>query len=353
MILSILRLEGAVSLITHLAIGFAATMAAVVVIERVVYGLQLIRRRRIESRYAPVIARALHGDSGARETLVHCPSRHNLPVARLLIEPLIDDRDPHRIAMTRTIAQDMAVLELADRYLRSPFWWRRALALRALGLLQTRERTGAIIGALDDANAGVRSAALDALADLHDPASVSAIVMRLHDSSLPVGRRAAALAAFGAACEPIVLDVAQVDPEHLVNYARALIFCGTARSRAALHGWTRDRRPEVRAAAFEALAHVGLDHEGARLAIDALARDDVPVRAMAAQALRGWNDDSEAVAELARHLDDEWAVAVRAARSLQSMGKAGAVALGAFASRGDLPGLLARQMLWRADAALP
>jgi hypothetical protein len=70
---------------------------------------------------------------------------------------------------------------------------------------------------------------------------------------------------------------------------------------------------------------------------------------MAAYALRGWPDDG-AAAHLARHLDDTWVVAVRAARTLQSMGPAGVNELQAHAARPDLVGVLARQMLWRPEA---
>jgi hypothetical protein len=71
---------------------------------------------------------------------------------------------------------------------------------------------------------------------------------------------------------------------------------------------------------------------------------------MAAYALRGWEGPGDAAARLARHLDDTWIVAVRAARTLLSMGHAGVVELQACASRPNLGGLLARQMLWQANA---
>jgi HEAT repeat protein len=105
----------------------------------------------------------------------------------------------------------------------------------------------------------------------------------------------------------------------------------------------------VRATAFEALAYVGLDDEAARIAIGGLESDDAPVRAMAASALRGWRGSGGAAPRLGLHLDDTWAVAVRAARTLGSMGPAGAAELKAHAARPDLAGLLARQMLWEAD----
>jgi HEAT repeat protein len=107
---------------------------------------------------------------------------------------------------------------------------------------------------------------------------------------------------------------------------------------------------EVRAAAFQALGYVGLDDDAARVAVEGLESPDPPVRAMAAYALRGWQGPGDAAAHLAKHLDDTWAVAIRAARTLQSMGPAGFVELQARAARPDLSGLLARQMLWRPGA---
>jgi len=268
----------------------------------------------------------------------------------LLIEPLIEDRDPERIARTRAIVEAMSGLHIADRYLRSRLWWRRALALRALGLLQARDHTAQLVAALDDSHPDVRAAALDALTDQHDPAALQAVVVRLHDTSLHRGRRGAVLKAFGSDCEPFLLEWSEVDPEHRVNYIHALAICGTARSRPVLCRWTRDTRIDVRATAFEALAYVGLDDEAARVAIEGLESDDPRVRAMAAYALRGWQGPGNAAARLAPHLDDTWAVAVRAARTLQSMGPAGSAELQARVSRQDIGGLLARQMLWQPGA---
>ena len=320
------------------AVVAAVTMAAAVVVERAAFGVQQARSRRLAQRYRPLIQRALEGDEPARGELVASPARHRLALAWLLIEPLIGDRGPERIAGTRAIAQAISVLELADRYLRSRLWWRRARALRALGLIQARDHTAKLV------------AALDGLTDMHDPRALQAIVVRLHDTSLHRGRRGAALKAFGSDCEPFLLEWSEVDPENRLNYIHALAICGTARSRPALCRWTRDARVEVRATAFEALAYVGLDDDAARVAIGGLESDDPPVRAMAAYALRGWQGPGDAAARLALRLDDTWVVAVRAAGTLRSMGQAGLVELQARASRQDLGGLLARQMLWQASA---
>jgi HEAT repeat protein len=332
------------------AIVFALTMVAAVVVERAVFGVQQALSRRLTQRYGPLIQRALEQDATAQRALSVSPARHRIALAWLLISPLVEDRDPGRIATTRTIAEAMSVLQIADRYLRSRWWWRRALALRTLGLIQARGHTPQLIAALDDPHPDVRAAALDALTDLHDPAAVPAIVARVNDTSLHRGRRGAALKAFGSRCEPLLLEKSAADPAHRLNYSHALAICGTPRSRPVLCRWTHDPRVEVRAAAFEALAYVGLDDAAAREAVEGLESDEPPVRAMAAYALRGWKGPGNAPARLARHLDDAWPVAVRAARTLQSMGRAGLVQLQATASRPDLAGLLARQMLWQPGA---
>jgi HEAT repeat protein len=333
------------------AVAMALAMAAAVILERTVFGLRRARTRRLARRYRPLVEGALAGDEAARGALLASPAQHRLALAHLLIEPLIEDRDPQRISRTRAIVQALPLIPLAERYLRSRLWWRRALALRALGLTQARDHTGQLIAALDDPHPDVRAAALDGLADMRDPAALPAIVARVHDTSLHRGRRGAALRAFGADGEPLLLELAEADPANRLNCIHALAICGTARSRPVLCRFTLDPRLDVRATAYEALAHVGLDDASARVAIDGLESDDAPVRAMAAYALAAWQGPGEAAARLANHLDDTWVVAVRAARTLQSMGPAGAALLEARATRPGIGGLLARQMLWAPGAA--
>src|SRR5437762_2979240 len=331
-------------------VGLAGVMAIAVIIQRLALSADEARLRHLKQHYGPLIDRALAGDAGALDALVLSPRRYRLALARMLLVPLVDDRRPDRIAATRAIVRAMSLIAVADRWVRSRWWWRRSVALQALGLIQFKDRTGQIVAALDDANVDVQNAALDALADVHDPATLPAIVVRLHDTSLQRGRRAAALAAFGPQCEGFLIDLSRADPEHRLNYAKALGICGTERSRPLLREWTADPRAPVRAAALEALAHVGLDEQVAPVVIAALDSDDVAVRAMAASALRRWTGPGDGAARLARHLDDAWPVAISAARALLSMGGAGRLVLKAQAARTDLPGVLARQMLWEAEA---
>lgn len=333
------------------AVVLVLAMFSAVVVERTLAALREARRQRVERHYAPLLRRAVGGDEDARRRLEAAPPQHRLILAMSRVLPLIRDPNPEKIAEARSAIATLGLTSVANRYLHSRWWWKRAVMLRAVGLLQIHGRTGLAIEALDDPHPDVRAAGLDALADLQDPRSLPAIIVRLHDTSLHRGRRAAALAAFGFRCEPFLLDLSEVDPVHRVNYARALLICGTDRSRPVLCRWTSDERADVQAAAFEALSRIGLDEASARRAIEALETADDSVRAMAAHALHGWNGDGEAARKLAAHLDDTWAVAVRAARSLRSMGDAGARELEAQSSRTDLAGLLARQMLWRKGAS--
>jgi len=339
-----------VPILVWTAIATAVTMAAAVILERVEFAVQQALDRRLTRRYRPLVERAFDGDDRARDALVRSPARHRITIAGLVIEPLIEDRDPVRIAKARAIVEALALFPIADRYLRSRLWWRRARALRALGLIQAKDHTAQLITALDDPHPDVRAAALDGLTDMHDRSALQAIVVRVHDTSLHRGRRGAALKAFGSDGEPFLLELAELDPDNRLNYIHALAICGTARSRPVLCRWTKDTDIAIRATAFEALAYVGLDDESARVAIEGLDSHDPPVRAMAAYALRGWKVSGHGAARLAAHLDDTWAVAVQAARTLQSMGPAGSAELQAHASRQDIGGLLARQMLWQADA---
>ena len=324
----------------------ALLMAVVVLVERGLFAGSVLRKRRLEHLYGETAARALGGDDDAMRTLASTPRRHRWAIAETLVLPLINDRAPERIARTREIVYAMGLAPLATSLLESRWWWLRALALRATGLLQLADRTAAVIAALDDVHPEVRAAALDAIADLRDPASLQALVVRLHDESLQPGRVAAAVTAFGADCEPFLLAMGEIDEPNRISYARALSICGTSRARDTLCRWTADPNLEVRAAAFEALAHVGLDASAAEQAIRGLDSDDVHVRAMAAYALHDWTGPGEAASRLAQHLDDTWAVALRAAQSLRTLKQPGIIALQASASRPDLAGVLARQTLW-------
>ena len=216
-------------------------------------------RRRIERRYLPLVRRALDGDADAARTPVASPIRHRVAIASFLITPFIDNRDPQHIAKTRSLVLYISLIPFADRLVRSWLWWRRALALRALGLMQQRSHGGGRRRARRSASRRPGRGAGRADRTCATSPRFTAVVVRLHDASLQPARRLAALAAFGPECEEFLLDLSQVDPRTWPTTrapSRSAARAGRARRS---REWTRDARSEVRAAAFEALAHVGLD----------------------------------------------------------------------------------------------
>ena len=338
--------QGALVLV-GVATTIAAAMTLGLVIERIGLAIHDGRIDRLNRYYRPFVQRALAGDPQALEVLAASPARHHVTIARLLLLPLVEGRRPTDITAARKIIQAMNLIPFATRLLRSPWWWRRAVGVRSLGLLQVTDQTAAVVGALDDSNLEVRNTALDALADMQNPAALPAIVVRLHDASLHRGRRAAALTSYGSRGEEFLLDLATVDQVHRPNYARALSICGSARSRPVLCEWARDGQPELQHAAIAALGRIGLDPPSAAVAVSALESPDAAVRAAAAEALEGWTG---AARELGRHLDDAWPVALHAARSLRAMNDEGRAELESRSHRQDLSGALARQMLWEPGA---
>jgi hypothetical protein len=341
--------ESAADVLVVVSGTLALFVGLIVVIERLAFGWWKTRRQRLERTYAPLLARALDGDDQAQRRLAAAPRRHHLVLAELLIFPVLDRRDWTQAGRLRTVFRAMNLPAHADRYLNSWRWWRRAMALRALGFLQMREYTPTLVAALDDPQPEIRAAALDGLTDSADPAALAAIVVRLHDETLHRGRRAAALAAFGPACEPLLLDLAAFDAANRLGYARALAITGSEAARPALSSWIADSRAPVRAAALDALGHTGLDEASTAAVLDALEDADVRVRAAAVRALA--DASGPAIADrIAAHLADAWPVCAAAARTLRRMGAEGRMRLERESSRSDLAGTLARQMLWEEAA---
>lgn len=194
-----------------------------VVSERTIFALGKFRRRLLEHRYQPN-RRARHprrpggaappGSQPAPASLLYrtlagaAPLQQARPRARR--HGARDPRGHVAFRRHRSLAAKPAVVK-------------RIAAVRAFGILQMTTRTSAIVAALDDENDDVRAAALDALADLGDPQSLQALMVRLHDESLPRGRRFAAVAAFGDAGETFLLEMSSVDTSNRADYARAAV----------------------------------------------------------------------------------------------------------------------------------
>src|SRR5262245_988618 len=96
-------LASAAEYLSELAVAIALATAAVVLVERQWLRYQARRTERVSRKYASAIQRAIAGDHDSRLALGRAPRSERFVIARLIITPLIDDRDPDRIATAREV----------------------------------------------------------------------------------------------------------------------------------------------------------------------------------------------------------------------------------------------------------
>jgi hypothetical protein len=117
------------------------------------------------------------------------PFRRRAALARLKAAPPVDDRRAE-------------VAGAVEPVLRDPDPGCRSDAAKTLGFWGGKENTPALVKTLQDSTVWVRWAALDALAELRDPAAAEAVAARLPEERAKAG---AALRAMGPGAEPAVL----------------------------------------------------------------------------------------------------------------------------------------------------
>ena len=107
------ELELFVVLMFRIELGVALAAMLVLVVERAGFACWWGWRQRTERRYGSLVRSALEGDEAATRALIASPGRHRLTLAALLILPLIDDRNPDRIARTRAIVTTLSLVPRA------------------------------------------------------------------------------------------------------------------------------------------------------------------------------------------------------------------------------------------------
>jgi len=110
-----------------LGVLLACSMLVAVACERIVHVYQQTRSRMIAQRYGPLIERTLGGDRDARRALIASPPRDRLGIAWLLVPLVLTDTSRDRVAPVRDLFQALSLVPLAERLLRSRFWWRRTM----------------------------------------------------------------------------------------------------------------------------------------------------------------------------------------------------------------------------------
>ena len=149
------------------AVVTALTMAAAVVVERAAFGVQQALDRRLAQRYRPLVQRALAGDDAARDELLRQLPRDIGSRSRwLVIEPLIEDRDPERIVEdARDRGGDVAVPPSPTATCGAGCGGGARSRCARSGSCRPGTTPPQLVAALDDAHPDVRAAALDALTD--------------------------------------------------------------------------------------------------------------------------------------------------------------------------------------------
>jgi HEAT repeat protein len=322
-------------------------LLAVLVSQRLLRAAFETRHDRLLDKYRALVNAALGGaTTDALPPLLTAPRRHRAAISELTLTALriVRGADTDR---ARELAANIGLIDRWQMDLESSSWWRCAEATLALGLVRAPEAVPALIALLDDDHEQIRAAAIDALGQIGDPRAIAPLLTclstdRLHERT----RIVEALRGTGAAASTALIAHGEQHPADRALVAGVIGFVGGADGAEPLLRWAADPDPALRAAAWQGLAHVGLDDRAFYHALKALGDDDPFVRADAAQALAK-SGRGDAADHLAARLDDDWEVAAQAARALGRLGEAGRRALTARLERG--PGIgqeLARQLLW-------
>ena len=327
-------------------------MLVFLVLQRGIDELQFRRRQRLTMRYRPLVDGLLGPDTSDQclMSLARVPVRHRYVLEAMMLRMLalatgsVVDR-------LRAGARAAGLVDSWARQLSSRKWWVRADAARALGLVRESRALPIIIGVLDDEHEEVRAAAVEALGLIGHPQAIPVLLARLADESRHQRARIVeALREFGDVATPALIAHARARTSDTVMVADILGLIGGSVAADRLKRWSADPDPLIRTAAVRALGTIGLDEDGVRLAVAALADTAPEVRAMGARAL-GRARRSDAAPRLAAHLNDEWIVAASCADALRRLGRPG---IDALQTRADDPGYagdLARQMLWERRTA--
>jgi len=329
-----------------------AAMLVFLVAQRGTDELQFRRRQRLTEHYRPIVE-GLLGEQTYQSALVdltRIPQRHHDVIEGMIFRTLALATGSV-VERLRAGARAAGLTEDWAERVTNRKWWVRAEAVRAFGLTRESRALPLIFRALDDEHEEVRAAAVESLGLIGHPQAIPVLLARLADETRHQRARIVeALREFGDAATPALVQHARQRSSDAVMIADILGLIGGHVAADELKHWVEDPNQFIRAAALRGLGTIGLDEEGARLAVAALRDEAADVRAMSARAL-GRSRRADAAPQLASHLDDEWLVAASCADALRRLGRAGIEALQARVDDPGYAGDLARQMLWERRTA--
>lgn len=313
------------------------------------------RQLILESRFQPLVDLVLGASETAadRARLIRFGRRSPLLLGRMIVAPLLSFAGGP-VDLGASLAAEAGVADFWRKETKDRRWWRRAEAVRSLGVAGDRQSFAAFVGALDDTHEEVRAAGVEALGRLGDLRAVHELLKRLPEQSRHQRVRIVdSLRSLGPDGAPALLEFVRHRPA-VLPFVTDLVpaICGAASAEDVVafcdHGTAA-----VRAAALSVLGTIGLDDTTFYFALKALSDDDAGVRAMAARAL-GRSGREDAAPYLGDRLQEsDWTVAAESAKALLGLGAAGASILSTFADNSggnSQAAALAKQMLWERQA---
>lgn len=240
-----------------------------------------------------------------------------------------DHTAPDGVPLGATAERGTPAVESALLGIRSPLWWRRFAAARALARIADASDRDLLLRLLGDPHPAVQSAASESLRRYADPELIRRVIDGLSSASSAVrAHQMTILAGHADVAAPMLLDRIREDaPAHkLYAYINAAAALGDPACMTRVGELSTHPHAEVRVAVARVLrSGVG---ESAHVKLLSMLRDpDWRVRAQAARGLGAMNDPRTVDALLRAIADPTWWVRFRAALALAAMGDVGHDAL--------------------------
>ncbi len=281
--------------------------------------------------------RLLSGAHSVPEVLNALRSASSSDTAQALVRLGLERVRPlERGALVEMLRSEPWVRQTVDGA-RSFLWWKRLAAARTLSLIAASEDRSTILQLLSDKHPAVQSAATACLSRYADDELLVRVIDGLSVASSAVRTyQLGVLRVYGSRVGPMLLERLRADapPHKLYAYIHAAAALEDPECMARVAGLSTHAHPEVRVAVARVLRHGSGGASQVKL-LSMLRDADWRVRAQAARALTGVNDE-RTVRELSRALmDTNWWVRFRAGLALAVMGPMGRDALTEALSNSD------------------
>ncbi len=233
-----------------------------------------------------------HPDEGRLRQQVAGLDELERPIAAAMLIERLREASPDGRTRILGMLREIGAFDELLRSCRRSMPWRRALAVRVLGLAGAEEAVPELIGRLSDRNRSVREAAVRALGRIGDRRALPALkeLFDRPERAAP-GLVYEALVAFGAASEEVFRNGQRSENVHV--RVASVFGCAAVlepdAARRSIEPMLADESGQVRAAAAQLLGRIGGDQVPEGLS-GALRDEQLGVRRAATSALAGYGD---------------------------------------------------------------